>query len=301
MKFCDKLIVLRRGKGYSQEQLAEYLGVSRQSVSKWEAASSMPELSKLIQMSELFGVTIDYLVKENQTERQYADKEAEGSKFEMDETQKRLLERLEKMEEQQKCNIKEYEYKSKRTLWGMPIVHIHTKCLRTGLLFISGVGARTGMIGWEGDLTAKAEGIVAIGNSASGLLAIGILAKGLVSIGVFSLGILSLGILSCGLLAGGIICLGAGAVGVVSIGIISMGVSAVGIYSTGCAVLAKEVGTGVSVCAKTAVAVQGQEVKGSFVMLTDHLTRKGSVMEFIQMNHPGVPKWILHILTMWYK
>ena len=41
-KFCDKLIVLRREKGLSQEQLAEYLEVSRQSVSKWEADKTMP-------------------------------------------------------------------------------------------------------------------------------------------------------------------------------------------------------------------------------------------------------------------
>ena len=47
-KFCDKLIQLRREKGYSQEQLAEYLEVSRQSVSKWEADKTMPEISKLI-------------------------------------------------------------------------------------------------------------------------------------------------------------------------------------------------------------------------------------------------------------
>ena len=46
-KFCDKLIVLRREKGLSQEQLAEYLEVSRQSVSKWEADKTMPEISKL--------------------------------------------------------------------------------------------------------------------------------------------------------------------------------------------------------------------------------------------------------------
>lgn len=61
-KFCDKLIVLRREKGLSQEQLAEYLEVSRQSVSKWEADKTMPEISKLIAISELFQVSLDYLL-----------------------------------------------------------------------------------------------------------------------------------------------------------------------------------------------------------------------------------------------
>lgn len=61
-KFCDKLIQLRREKGYSQEQLAEYLEVSRQSVSKWEADKTMPEISKLIAISQLFHVSLDYLL-----------------------------------------------------------------------------------------------------------------------------------------------------------------------------------------------------------------------------------------------
>ena len=70
MKFCDKLISLRREKGYSQEQLAMMLGVSRQSVSKWEAGASMPELSKILQLSELFHVSTDYLLKDSIEEQQ---------------------------------------------------------------------------------------------------------------------------------------------------------------------------------------------------------------------------------------
>jgi len=54
---------LRKGKGLSQEQLADVLGVSRQAVSKWESGQSLPEIEKLIAMSQLFEVTVDYILK----------------------------------------------------------------------------------------------------------------------------------------------------------------------------------------------------------------------------------------------
>ena len=64
MEFSEKLMQLRRCQGLSQEQLADRLGVTRQSVSKWEGGAAMPELSKLVMLSELFGVSVDYLVKD---------------------------------------------------------------------------------------------------------------------------------------------------------------------------------------------------------------------------------------------
>lgn len=64
MTFSEKLIVLRKKKGMSQEQLAEQLDVSRQSVSKWEAHQALPETSKIILISNLFGVSIDLLLKD---------------------------------------------------------------------------------------------------------------------------------------------------------------------------------------------------------------------------------------------
>lgn len=64
MIFADKLIELRKKNGWSQEELAEKLNVTRQSVSKWEGAQSIPELSKILQMSQLFGVTTDYLLRD---------------------------------------------------------------------------------------------------------------------------------------------------------------------------------------------------------------------------------------------
>lgn len=71
MIFADKLIQLRKKSGWSQEELAEQMDVTRQSVSKWESAVSVPDLEKIVRLSELFGVSIDYLLKESMEEAEY--------------------------------------------------------------------------------------------------------------------------------------------------------------------------------------------------------------------------------------
>ncbi len=63
MMLADKIMKERKKKGWSQEELAEQLDVSRQSVSKWESGLSVPDLDRIIAMSEIFGVTTDYLLK----------------------------------------------------------------------------------------------------------------------------------------------------------------------------------------------------------------------------------------------
>lgn len=64
MILADKIIELRKKSGYSQEELAEKMGVSRQSVSKWEGSLSIPDLDKILLLSEIFGVSTDYLLKD---------------------------------------------------------------------------------------------------------------------------------------------------------------------------------------------------------------------------------------------
>lgn len=64
MILADKIILLRKQFGWSQEDLAEKLNVSRQSVSKWESGNSIPDLEKIIKMSGIFGVSTDYLLKD---------------------------------------------------------------------------------------------------------------------------------------------------------------------------------------------------------------------------------------------
>lgn len=64
MILADKIIEERKKNGWSQEELASKLGVSRQAVSKWESSGSIPDLQRILLMSELFGVTTDYLLKD---------------------------------------------------------------------------------------------------------------------------------------------------------------------------------------------------------------------------------------------
>lgn len=64
MILADKIIQERKKNGWSQEELADKLGVTRQAVSKWEGAQSTPDLQRLLEMSKLFGVTVDYLIKD---------------------------------------------------------------------------------------------------------------------------------------------------------------------------------------------------------------------------------------------
>ena len=68
MKFGDKLIELRKRNGYSQEELAEKLGVSRQSVSKWESNNTYPETDKIIQIANLFDCSMDDLINDKVTD-----------------------------------------------------------------------------------------------------------------------------------------------------------------------------------------------------------------------------------------
>ena len=75
MILADKIIYLRKKKGWSQEELAEKMNVSRQAVSKWESAQSIPDLAKILQLSELFGVTTDYLLKDEIEEEAVGDAE----------------------------------------------------------------------------------------------------------------------------------------------------------------------------------------------------------------------------------
>ena len=64
MILSEKIIMLRKKYGWSQEELAERLDISRQSVSKWESGASIPDLERIVSMSQLFGVTTDYLLKD---------------------------------------------------------------------------------------------------------------------------------------------------------------------------------------------------------------------------------------------
>jgi len=79
MILADKIIRLRKMNGWSQEELAVKMNVSRQAVSKWEAAQTTPDLEKLLLLSKLFGVTTDYLLKDELETEQFTDDTSEPS------------------------------------------------------------------------------------------------------------------------------------------------------------------------------------------------------------------------------
>lgn len=68
MILAEKIVFLRKRKGWSQEELADKLDISRQSVSKWELGASIPDLDKIIKLSDLFDVTTDYLLRDDAQE-----------------------------------------------------------------------------------------------------------------------------------------------------------------------------------------------------------------------------------------
>lgn len=73
MILAEKIMLLRKKCGWSQEELAEQLGISRQSVSKWESGASIPDLDKIVKMSGLFGVSTDYLLKDELEEVTFSE------------------------------------------------------------------------------------------------------------------------------------------------------------------------------------------------------------------------------------
>ncbi len=191
MKFNEQLICLRKQKGLSQEQLGAELGVTRQTVSKWELGETTPEMDKLIQLSDLFQISLDSLVgheQESETTSSYCL------------SQNMMMYRW------------HYEYKSKRTLCGIPLVHINV-----------GRGIH------------KAKGIIAIGTIAKGVISIGALSAGLLSLGAISLGLL---------LSAGAISIGTIAFGGFSLGIFAIGGCAVGIYSIGGCAIGNKIAAG---------------------------------------------------------
>lgn len=248
MNFNEKLMELRKEKGWSQETLGNLLEVSRQTVSKWELGQTTPELNKLIELSKVFAISLDDLLnnslKEPAAQIQYIPYPYH------------------------------YEYKSKRKIFGIPLVHINL-----------------------GRGTYRAKGIIAVGNLAAGVISAGLLSTGLISFGILSAGILSLGALVLGGCAIGSIAVGLAAFGGISIGIISVGGLAFGIYSLGGCALAKDIAMGGYASGHIAI---GQTTKGIFEFHTYHNFTNFNAVEIkrtILQEFPGIWKPLLYLFT----
>jgi transcriptional regulator with XRE-family HTH domain len=81
MNTADRIQNLRKTKGISQEELADKIGVSRQAVSKWESEQNLPDIDKVIIMSDFFEVTTDYILKGIENEKQVAEKHLSATVF----------------------------------------------------------------------------------------------------------------------------------------------------------------------------------------------------------------------------
>ena len=78
MKFEEKLMTLRKKSGMSQEEMADWLGVTRQAVSRWELGSTQPDAPNLLKLSDLFDVSIDWLLRESDMEQEEATRTKEA-------------------------------------------------------------------------------------------------------------------------------------------------------------------------------------------------------------------------------
>jgi transcriptional regulator with XRE-family HTH domain len=261
MEFNEKLQKLRKEKGMSQENSAEMLDVSRQAISKWESGQSYPEMDKLIALSDLFGVTMDSLVKSGELQK---DKDN---------------------------NISEpfwltrgtfYEYKSKRTLFGLPLIHIHI-----------GRGFK------------KAKGIIAVGNNATGIISIGLLSKGIISFGLISLGLVSIGIFSLGLLlAVASVAVGIFAVGAVSVGIFTIGALSIGMFSIGACSVASHIAIGDYANGHIAIGRIAHGTKTFIDNSPNHdfsLIHASEVKEAIHAEYPKMWGWIVDFMTAMFR
>ena len=79
MILADKIIRFRKKNGWSQEELADKMNVSRQAVSKWESAQSIPDLEKILQLGTLFGVTTDYLLKDDIEDEEFTNESSDAA------------------------------------------------------------------------------------------------------------------------------------------------------------------------------------------------------------------------------
>lgn len=212
MEFSEKLAGLRRRQGLSQEQLADRLGVTRQSVSKWEGGAAMPELAKLVALSELFGVSVDYLVKDYLQEPETPDGEDPAR-----------AERLERKVDDLTRDYRRsfgpvFQYTSRVRFLGLPLVSVRFGHDRHPTRYNTAVG------------------VVAVGN-----FSVGFLSVGLISVGVIPIGLIALGLLALGMVAVGVAAIGVSTAGIYAAGVAAVGwKAAVGVSSSAATAIGQE-------------------------------------------------------------
>ena len=263
MNLADKLQLLRKKDLFSQEELAEKLGISRQVVSKWESGQSLPDLNKLKAISKLYNVTIDSLVNDDNEIGERNENEAADEKnnsANQDDLNGRIVLNVNKVS-------MEYQYKSKKTLFGLPLVHINL-----------GRGFK------------KAKGIIAVGNISYGVISGGFLSFGLLSFGLLGIGLAGFGAIALGLLlAAGAVSLGTFSFGAISIGVFSYGALAIGKYAFGAMAIASDIAVGDNANAHIAI---GNTVHGANTLPLN--TSFEELRNTLKQSYPNLPEWIIN-------
>lgn len=206
----EKIAEERKKLNLTQQQFAERLGVTRQAVSRWESDFAFPETDTLIKMSELFGCSIDYLIKYNGDKTQ-TEAEGNGKKEEGNKATQNLGFNF-----SFSGGLPYFEFKSKTKLFGLPLVHVNIGLGRVA----KGVFA---------------FGLVSVGIVSFGLISLGVLAWGMIALGLASLGAISAGVVAAlgGVAISAMIAFGGLAVGCFSFGGCAVGLFTFGGYSSG--------------------------------------------------------------------
>lgn len=251
MQFQEKLMELRKQRGWSQEELGNRLGVTRQTISKWELGQTTPEMDKLLELSRLFEISLDDLLG-----NPYRNPQPGQCSNTVVNSQK---------------DFAHYEYKSSKTICGIPLIHINIKRYGIGV----------------------AKGILAIGNAGIGVVAVGAFSLGLISVGGLALGLLSLGGLAAGLFAIGGVAAGLLSIGGVAVGIYALGGCAIGSYAIGGAAVADKVALGFAASGNIAI---GESVEGITTFYRQENINFAELEEVILQQFPDTSKFFLRIL-----
>lgn len=265
MTLGDKLSRLRKENNYTQEQLADILGVSRQAISKWESDVSYPETEKLIQLSDIYHCSLDYLLRDE---------------MESDNPVRNRMESDNSGEHKKSVNLEKsfyYEKTSEKKVKGVPLWHVNIGPGRT------------------------AKGIIAVGLRAKGVISLGLASVGVLSIGIASVGVVSIGIATVGIIAAGNLAVGVIAMGAICAGIIAMGAIAVGEFSGGAMAIGNYVAAGDY--ARASIAIGKSEAYGSIYQKVGKLSPEEyrQVCDLITREVPAYLSWAGNIVKMFLK
>lgn len=186
MTLGEKLARLRKERNYTQEQLAEILGVSRQAISKWESNAAYPETEKLIRLAQMYDCSLDYLVLDKPMKK---EKQVPVYRLDLSNV---CIEKV-----------------SEKKIGNLPLWHINIGFGRVAKGVFSLGFISTGVF---------SAGLISMGVVSAGVLGIGLLTFGSFALGLVSVGAIATGILAFGAVAFGVFAAAASAIGEFAVG-----------------------------------------------------------------------------------